>query len=272
MRMLADVIKQIETANTTLVFTNTRSQSELWFRALLQARPDWIGLLGLHHGSIDRKIRHAVEDLLRKNKMKAAVCTASLDLGVDFWPVDQVIQIGSPKSVARAMQRAGRSGHQPGANSRLVCVPTQAIELIEFSAARHAIEVRNLESRDPIRLALDVLAQHIVTIAAGDGFVADQLLQEVRTTHAYADLTDQQWQWGAGFCPPGWRFAQRVSALRTHPGNIAWALGDCVRCAGSVASHEHRYHRQRRLGHHSVHQRAKARLSGRIVRLENESG
>jgi ATP-dependent Lhr-like helicase len=203
LKMVNDVVKQIESARTTLVFTNTRSQSELWFRALLQARPDWIGQIGLHHGSIDRNIRHAVEDLLRQNKMKAAVCTSSLDLGVDFWPVDQVIQIGSPKSVARAMQRAGRSGHQPGAASRLVCLPTQAFELIEFSAARHAIEVRNLESREPIRLALDVLAQHVITLAAGDGFNASQLLSEVRTTHSFAELTDQQWQWVIDFAHRG---------------------------------------------------------------------
>jgi ATP-dependent Lhr-like helicase len=202
-RMLDRVIARIEAARTTLVFTNTRSQSELWFRALLQARTDWIGLVGLHHGSIDRKIRHQVEDLLRQNKMKAAVCTASLDLGVDFWPVDQVIQIGSPKSVARAMQRAGRSGHQPGAQSRLVCLPTQAFELVEFSAVRHAIEVRNLESREPIKAALDVLAQHVVTIAAGDGFIADELLAEVRDTHCYRDLTDEQWQWVLDFAHRG---------------------------------------------------------------------
>ena len=202
-RLVDKVIDKIEHARTTLVFTNTRSQSELWFRALLLARPDWIGLIGLHHGSIDRKIRHAVEDLLRQNKMKAAVCTSSLDLGVDFWPVDQVIQIGSPKSVARAMQRAGRSGHQPGASSRLICLPTQAFELVEFSAARHAIEVRNLESREPVRLALDVLAQHVVTIAAGDGFDADELLAEVRTTHCFEHLTDQQWQWVLDFAHRG---------------------------------------------------------------------
>ncbi len=202
-RMVAEVIAKIENAQTTLVFTNTRSQSELWFRALLLARPDWIGLIGLHHGSIDRKIREQVENLLRQNKLKAAVCTSSLDLGVDFWPVDQVIQIGSPKSVARAMQRAGRSGHQPGAASRLVCLPTQAFELVEFSAARHAIEVRNLESREPIRLALDVLAQHLVTIAAGDGFDETELLAEVRSTYCYSELTDQQWRWVLDFAHRG---------------------------------------------------------------------
>jgi ATP-dependent Lhr-like helicase len=186
LQLVEDVARQIGSARTTLVFTNTRSQSEIWFRSLLQARPDWIGALALHHGSLDRNIRRTVEDMLRQNKLRAAVCTSSLDLGVDFWPVDQVIQIGSPKSVARAMQRAGRSGHQPGAASRLICAPTQAFELIEFSAARHAIEQRNFEPRDPIKLALDVLAQHVVTLAASDGFDANELLAEVFRAHRSA--------------------------------------------------------------------------------------
>jgi len=244
LKMVDDVVKQIESARTTLVFTNTRSQSELWFRALLLARPDWVGLIGLHHGSIDRKIRHAVEDLLRQNKMKAAVCTSSLDLGVDFWPVDQVIQIGSPKSVARAMQRAGRSGHQPGAASRLVCLPTQAFELIEFSAARHAIEVRNLESREPVRMALDVLAQHVITLAAGDGFDSAQLLSEVRTTHSFAGLTDQQWQWVIDFAHRGGSSLQAYPRfgriVETVPGKWAIssdALGKAHRTnIGTIAS------------------------------------
>lgn len=203
LRLVNDVIKQIDKAQTTLVFSNTRSQSEVWFRALIQARPDWIGDIGLHHGSIDRKIRQSVEELLRTNQLRAVVCTSSLDLGVDFWPVDQVIQIGSPKSVARVMQRAGRSGHQPGATSRVICVPTQAFELIEFSAARHAVECRRVESREPIRLALDVLAQHVVTLASGDGFNADELLNEVRSTLSFAGLSDEQWQWVLDFAHRG---------------------------------------------------------------------
>ena len=108
---------------TTLLFTNTRSQAEIWFRAILTARPDWIGTVALHHGSLDREIRVEVERLLdvagdhapgAAGRVRCVVCTSSLDLGVDFSPVDQVIQIGSPKGVARLLQRAGRSGHQPG--------------------------------------------------------------------------------------------------------------------------------------------------------------
>ena len=179
LRMVDKVIEQIESAGTTLIFTNTRSQAELWFGALLRARPDWIGKIAVHHGSIDRSLRQRIEQMLRDGTLRAAVCTSSLDLGVDFYPVDQVMQIGSPKSIGRTMQRAGRSGHRPGVPSRIVCVPTQAMEIVEYSAARHAIAKRQIEPREPIVLALDVLAQHVVTVAAGGGFEARQLFEEV---------------------------------------------------------------------------------------------
>ena len=203
MRMTESVANAIESAGSTLVFTNTRSQSELWFRALLAARPDWLGRIALHHGSLDRKLRASVEQMLREGKLLAVVCTSSLDLGVDFWPVDQVMQIGSPKGILRAMQRAGRSGHRPGATSQLVCVPTQALELLEFSATRLAVDQRAVERREPVLLALDVLAQHIVTVAAGGGFEAPKLLEEVRTTHAFHMLTDLQWKWVMDFAERG---------------------------------------------------------------------
>jgi len=202
-RMTESVANAIESAGSTLVFTNTRSQSELWFRALLAARPDWLGRIALHHGSLDRKLRASVEQMLREGKLLAVVCTSSLDLGVDFWPVDQVMQIGSPKGILRAMQRAGRSGHRPGATSQLVCVPTQALELLEFSATRLAVDQRAVERREPVLLALDVLAQHIVTVAAGGGFEAPKLLEEVRTTHAFHMLTDLQWKWVMDFAERG---------------------------------------------------------------------
>ena len=105
-RMVREVVEQIERAGTTLVFTNVRSQTEFWFNALLEARPDLEEQIGIHHGSIDRKERKSVEDRLREGSIRAVVCTSSLDLGVDFSPVDQVIQIGGPKGVARLLQRA----------------------------------------------------------------------------------------------------------------------------------------------------------------------
>jgi ATP-dependent Lhr-like helicase len=202
-KMAPAVAEAISRGQSTLVFTNTRAQSELWFRALLEHQPELLGQIAVHHGSLDRKIRQKVEQMLRDGSLRAVICTSSLDLGVDFAAVDQVIQVGSPKGIARLMQRAGRSGHRPGLASRVTCVPTHAFELVEFSAAREGIERRAVESRRPLRKPLDVLVQHLVTIAAGGGFVESELLAEVRTSFAYQDLTDQEWRWAMDFVERG---------------------------------------------------------------------
>ena len=203
LRMLDQVIGAVDAAGSSLVFTNTRAQAEIWYRAIIERKPDWIGAIAIHHGSLDRKLRQQIEALLREGRLKAVVCTSSLDLGVDFASVDRVIQVGSPKGVGRLMQRAGRSGHRPGEVSRVLCAPTHAFELIEFSAAREGIEHRRVEPRVPLDRPLDVLAQHVVTLAAGGGFDEPDLLNEIRKTHAYRDLTDQEWQWTMDFCIRG---------------------------------------------------------------------
>jgi ATP-dependent Lhr-like helicase len=203
LRSIAEVAVEIEKSRTTLVFTNVRSQAEFWYRALLDHRPDWAGIIGLHHGSLDIGVRRWVEDGLRAGTLKAAVCTSSLDLGVDFSPVDRVIQIGSPKSVARLLQRAGRSGHRPGAASRITCVPTHAMELVEAAAARGAASTNEIEARTPLRAPLDVLIQHVVTLAVGDGFSDDALFEEVRSTHAYRALSRSDWEWVLDFAGGG---------------------------------------------------------------------
>lgn len=156
--MLPQVLHAIEEGRTTLVFTNTRSQTEIWYQAILEARPDWAGLIALHHGSLERKMRDWVEDGLREGTLRCVVCTSSLDLGVDFTPVDRVIQIGSPKGIARLLQRAGRSGHRPGVPSRITCAPTHAFELVEVAAARDAYVDGAIESRDPLLRPLDLLS------------------------------------------------------------------------------------------------------------------
>lgn len=202
-KMLPKVVAAIAKAKSTLVFTNTRSHAEIWFREILHARPDWAAEMALHHGSLDRGLREYVERRTREGTMRCVVCTSSLDLGVDFSPVDQVIQIGSPKGIARLLQRAGRSGHQPGATSRVLCVPTHAFELIEYAAARDAATARNLEGRNPIEKPLDLLAQHAVTLALGEGFDAQTLFDEVRTTHAFRNLTPDDWQWTLDFVRRG---------------------------------------------------------------------
>ncbi|MCB5191351.1 ligase-associated DNA damage response DEXH box helicase [Methylobacillus arboreus] len=203
LRMLPQVVEQIESSPNSLIFTNTRSQCEIWYQALLEARPDWAGLIALHHGSLDRNVREWVETGLKEGTLKAVVCTSSLDLGVDFLPVERVLQIGSPKGVARLMQRAGRSGHAPGRASRLTVVPTHSLELIESVAAQDAIAARNVEPRESPQKPLDVLVQHLVTIALGGGFIADDLLAEVRSCYAYRHLTDEEWHWALTFVRHG---------------------------------------------------------------------
>ena len=202
-QMLPQVIAAIEEGRTAIVFTNTRSQAETWFQSILFERPDWAGKIALHHGSLDRKIRRDVETLLSRGKLRCVVSTSSLDLGVDFTPVDRVLQVGSPKGVARLVQRAGRSGHQPGVESRVTCVPTHALELVEVAAARDAVRANAIESRYPVERPLDVLAQHLITVAIGGGFHSDEMLTEVRTTSAYRDLSDREWQWVMDFVTTG---------------------------------------------------------------------
>jgi ATP-dependent Lhr-like helicase len=203
LKMLPQVLERLERGRTTLVFTNTRSQAELWYQAIVAARLDWLTSTAIHHGSIDAKIRRRVEEGLKSGALRCVVCTSSLDLGVDFPPVDQVLQIGSPKGVARLLQRAGRSGHLPGEVSRATIVPTLALELLEAVAARRAVARMELEPRPSMRLALDVLVQHLVTLAVGGGFDPLEALREARTTHAFEQLSDLQWNWVLDFITRG---------------------------------------------------------------------
>ncbi|CRI57288.1 ligase-associated DNA damage response DEXH box helicase [Pseudomonas sp. CCOS 191] len=203
LRMLGQVVEQLEGSATTLVFTNTRSQAETWYQALLQARPDWAGLLALHHGSLSREVRDWVELALKKGQLKAVVCTSSLDLGVDFLPVERVLQVGSAKGVARLMQRAGRSGHAPGRPSRATLVPTHSLELLEAAAARRAVAQGKVEALQAPERPLDVLVQHLVSMALGDGFDAQDMLAEVRSAWSYRELSETQWAWALAFIRHG---------------------------------------------------------------------
>jgi ATP-dependent Lhr-like helicase len=191
LQRVAEVLQQ---ARSSLLFTNTRSQAELWHRALQSVWLDDPDTLALHHGSLDASLRAAAEAGLRDGSVRCVVATSSLDLGVDFPAVDQVLQIGSPKGMARLWQRGGRARHRPGEAGKVICVPTHALELAEYAAARVALAHGRVESRVPPRLSLDVLAQHCVTLALGGGFEPDRLLAEVRGTHAFAQLADQAWQ------------------------------------------------------------------------------
>lgn len=211
LKLLKDVIERIEKSQSCLVFTNTRSQTESWYQAILHSRPDWAGIIALHHGSLDRSNRDWVENQLRAGKLKCVVCTSTLDLGVDFSPVELVIQIGSPKGIARLIQRAGRSGHSLGRTSRVLCVPTHALELIEFAAARNAMRAGVMEQRAQQSVALDVLIQHAVTIATAEGFQPESLFDEVKMATSYQDLDRKTWDWILGFITTG------GDALKAYP-------------------------------------------------------
>ncbi len=202
-RLLDKVVEIIRKSKTTLLFTNTRSQTEIWYQAIIEKYPEFAGISALHHGSLDGEMRAWVEQALHDERLKFVVCTSSLDLGVDFQPVETVIQIGSPKSIARFVQRAGRSGHRPGATAKIYFTPTNALELIEAVSLREGVEKNILESRPPYILAFDVLAQWMVTLAVGDGFTEKQLFKEIIDTNCYQYINRQEWEWLLAYITTG---------------------------------------------------------------------
>jgi ATP-dependent helicase Lhr and Lhr-like helicase len=193
-KLVDKVIPILLKSRTTLIFINTRGMSEMWYQALLNACPDLAGSIALHHGSIEQDLRFWVEDNLHSGKLKAVVCTASLDLGVDFRPVETVIQVGSPKGVARFLQRAGRSGHGPGEVSKIYFLPTHSLELIEAAALKEATKNKLIESREPRILCYDVLIQYLSTLAISDGFYTEQIFKEIKSTYCYHEITKEEWE------------------------------------------------------------------------------
>jgi len=211
LKLLPKVEEIIGDSRTTLLFTNTRSQTEVWYQKLLEYEPGLAGQIAIHHGSVDKSLREWVEQAIRDEKLKVVISTSSLDLGVDFSPVETVIQVGSPKGVARYLQRAGRSGHQPGSESRIWFVPTHGMELIEADALHRAASANRIESRPLYDKPLDVLLQFLSTLAAGNGFSPDDTLAMTRKTVTYRNLTDAEWQWALRFLSTG------GEALRSYP-------------------------------------------------------
>ena len=201
--MLERVVPIVHDSGSTIIFTNTRNQCEVWYQKLLTVDESLAGLIAMHHGSIDRELRDWVEDAIHTERLKAVVATSSLDLGVDFRPVETIVQIGSPKGVARFLQRAGRSGHRPGAESKIYFVPTHSLELVEASALREAIDRKIIESVEPLVGCWDVLVQYLVTLAVGGGFRPEAVLPEVRATHCFAAITEREWRWCLDFVTTG---------------------------------------------------------------------
>jgi ATP-dependent Lhr-like helicase len=243
--ILPEVIASLDPARATLLFTNTRSQAELWHQALLAAKPEWAAITGLHHGSVDRAERERVEAGLKDGSVRLVVATSSLDLGVDFAPVEEVYQIGSPKGIARILQRAGRSGHRPGAPCRVTCVPTHGLELIEIDAVRRAVATGRIEPRTVVNKPLDVLAQHLVSCGLGGGFEPDAMYEEVRSAYSYRELTREEFDWTLKLVAEGGGNAVGVSRVSQAGGGGGEAAG-FEREDRADAQAEHRDDRERR--------------------------
>jgi ATP-dependent helicase Lhr and Lhr-like helicase len=185
---LGEIYQLIRANKTTLVFVNTRSQAEMLFQDLWRMNDDALAI-ALHHGSLDVAQRRKVEDAMAEGRLRAVVCTSSLDLGVDWGDVDLVVNIGAPKGASRLMQRIGRANHRFDEASRAVLVPANRFEVLECHVAIDAI-AENAQDTPPLRRgALDVLAQHVLGCACGEPFVADELYEEVRTAAPYAGLS-----------------------------------------------------------------------------------
>lgn len=199
LHLLKEVVAIINSNRSTLIFTNTRAQCELWFQSLMANYPEFAGEVAMHHGSINKETRVWVENAIRNESLKACVCTSSLDLGLDFAPVETIIQIGGPKGVARFLQRAGRSGHRPGETSVIHFLPTHALELIEASALQKAVATQAVEDRLPYLLCYDVLIQYLCTLAVSGGFYPDHIFPEVKNTFCFASITEEEWKWCLDF-------------------------------------------------------------------------
>jgi ATP-dependent Lhr-like helicase len=212
---LADkVIPVIEKSRTTLIFINTRGMSERWYQEILNVAPELAGAVALHHGSIDMELRLWVEDALHSGTLKAVVCTTSLDLGVDFRPVETVVQVGSPKGVARFLQRAGRSGHAPGELSKIYFLPTHSLELVEAAALKSAMKQNFIESRQPMLLCFDVLIQYLGTLAIGEGFYPDVIFKEISSTYCFREIKTEEWRWILHFITEGGEALQQYDEFR----------------------------------------------------------
>lgn len=203
LKLAEKLLPIIEKSKTTLIFINTRGQAELWYQHLLNIEPELAGRIAIHHGSIDFELRNWIEDALHTGLLKAVIATSSLDLGVDFKPVDTVVQVGSPKGVARFLQRAGRSGHSPGEISKIYFLPTHALELVEAAAIKDAAKANNIESREPIIMVFDTLIQYLVTLAVGDGFDDQVIYNEIKGTNAFKMLLPEEWSWLMQFITSG---------------------------------------------------------------------
>ena len=184
---VGEIYEAIKTAKTALIFVNTRSQAEMLFQELWTANDDNLPI-ALHHGSLDVEQRRKVEAAMAKSLLKAVVCTSTLDLGIDWGDVDLVLQLGAPKGSSRLIQRIGRANHRLDEVSRATLVPTNRFEVLECQAAKAAVEAMELDGPARRRGALDVLAQHVMGRACGEGFDMAALFEEITSVTPYEHI------------------------------------------------------------------------------------
>jgi len=190
--LLKPVSQTLIKGQTTLLFTNTRNQAEQWFQALSIVRMDLS--IALHHGSLASATRQDVETKLKTGEIDCVVATSALDLGVDFQAVERIIQIGSPRSVSRLIQRAGRASHRPGEGTDVLLVPTNRLHLNEYAALADALDTGSLEPIRPPEHCLDVLIQHLVTMALQGPWKPDDMFEEVTQAWAYRHMTRETFE------------------------------------------------------------------------------
>ena len=196
------VLEEVRRHKTTLIFHNTRAQAEIFFRNLWLANTDNLPI-AIHHGSLEREQRQKVEAAIVRGELRAIVCTGTLDLGIDWGDVDLIIQVGAPKNVKRLVQRIGRANHRYNAPSKAILVPANRFEVVECVAALEAAQVGDLDGDPRGSGPLDVLCQHILTMAAAGPFEADHLYNEIITAGPYAALTRADFDACLDFCATG---------------------------------------------------------------------
>ncbi|QOL81169.1 ligase-associated DNA damage response DEXH box helicase [Pseudooceanicola spongiae] len=199
---IADVLEEVKKHRITLIFHNTRAQAEIFFHNLWLANEDGLPI-GIHHGSLDRTQRERVEKAMVQGRLRAVVCTGSLDLGIDWGDVDLVIQVGAPKNVKRLVQRIGRANHRYNAPSKALLVPANRFEVVECEAALEAVREADLDGDPRGPGPRDVLCQQILIAACAGPFAAEDLFDEVRTAGPYADLTRPEFDACLDYCATG---------------------------------------------------------------------
>lgn len=184
---MGDVMNAIRANRTVLVFVNTRSQAEFVFQELWKLNEEALPI-ALHHGSLSPEQRRKVEAAMAGERLRAVVCTSTLDLGIDWGAVDLVIHVGAPKGASRLLQRIGRANHRLDEPSHALLVPSNRFEVLECEAAREAAVAGILDGPRPRAGGLDVLAQHVLGVACAGPFLPDDLYTEVLRAAPYRDL------------------------------------------------------------------------------------